>query len=88
MIEKDKDRVEAWGVILKRNEDSVMTVDECRDVIVNAVMSHYGGKRDEEPLLLLSEELWRARMAEKILKKMCNVDVSSNMSLLDLIKRI
>jgi hypothetical protein len=65
-----------------------MTIDECKKTIVDAVMSHYGGKRDEEPLLLLAEELWRARIAEGVLKRKCNVDVSSRMTLLELLKRI
>jgi hypothetical protein len=65
-----------------------MTVDECRNTIVDAVMSHYGGKRDEEPLTLLTEEVWRARVAIDILRKRCNVDVSSKMNILELLKRI
>ena len=64
-----------------------MTIDDCRKDIIRAVTASFGEK-NEEPLNLLVKELWEARVAKKTLKKICNVDVSSNMNLLELLKRL
>jgi hypothetical protein len=65
----------------------VRTEEECRQDIVNAFMKHYG-ERIDEPLNLLVKELWESRVAKETLLRKSDIWQGSNISLIELVKRI